>query len=583
MRYISARAHMSGRIIVFLAASSLLFSQNPARIEATAVSGRLDAPPANSAKQEPPASVEGRVVNLATGEPLKRANVVLMPAEPRPDHTPYSTATDAAGAFAVTGIPPGKYRLWAERTGYVRTEYGARGASRMGATITLGPGQAMKEVAFRLQPHAVITGRVTDEDGEPVANVQVQALMYRYMQGKRQLMPTGFAGTNDLGEYRIFGLAPGRYYLSAAARNFGMMWNAVNAGPRANDPEEGYSATYYPGTTDPHGAVQIQATAGSPLTNMDIRLRRTRTLRIRGRILNASSNPMMRPMISLNARDSGPFMLQRNMTTTRGTDGSFEIRGVTPGAYHLVAQAFDGSERSFAKVPVDVSNADVEGIEVTVSPGQEISGTVRVEGDTKISPSRVHISLQPRDFAPMAGGGMAMVKEDGSFVVKNIFADTYRVVAMGGQDQFYVKSVYAGHEEAKNGEITITQGVPVQLSVVVSTAGGRISGSAKGEDDAAVQGAMVVLVPETSKREHQQLYKFSTTDQYGKFSLAAIAPGQYKLFAWDNAEAGQWMDPEFIKIYENDGKVITVTENAQITADLEVLKNEFAADAPAGQ
>ena len=538
---------------------------------------------AEPAKQEPPAKLQGRVTNAATGEPLKRANIMLMATEPRPDYTPYSTSTDAAGNFAMAEIVPGKYRLWADRTGYVRQEYGARGATTVGATLTIAPGQELSKVEFRLQPHAVVTGRITDEEGEPIAHVQVQTMSYRYMQGKRQLMPSGNSNTNDLGEYRIFGLPPGRYFLSATLRNQGMMSNIVDrtAGARANEPELGYAPTYYPGTNDPRSAVLIQVAAGKPLTNMDVRLVRTATVRIRGRVTNASPSPMARPMIMLIPRDSGFMLFDRNMSTTRSPDGKFELRGVTPGSYYLTAQIHNGTENQSVRVPVDVGSADIEGLELAVSPGQEVTGTVRIEGQTPVNPSMVRIFLEPKDPTPMMGGGSpGVVKEDGTFSLRNVMPDTYRVRVMGAQNQVYVKSVYAGQQEAKDGEVTVVAGAPPTLAIVASTAGGQIAGTVKGEKDAPWPGAAVILAPDTAKRHRQDLFKFATTDQYGKFSLPSLAPGDYKLFAWDSVEMGQWMDPDFLKPYENKGKSITIKENAKETADMELLKNEGAGNQP---
>src|SRR5207248_1961743 len=162
------------------------------------------------------------VLNATTGDPVNKANLILRRAEGSagmgPFPTSYSTTTDAEGKFAMKDIDPGKYRLSVNRTGFVNAEYGARGAMRPGTTLSLDPKQHLQDVVFRLTPQAVITGRVLDEDGEPVAYVQVQSLRYRYNQGRKQLMPFGGASTNDLGEYRIFSLPPGRYYLSATSR-----------------------------------------------------------------------------------------------------------------------------------------------------------------------------------------------------------------------------------------------------------------------------------------------------------------------------------------------------------------------------
>jgi hypothetical protein len=536
---------------------------------------------AGAAKPEPPAKLQGRITNATTGEPLKRASIMLMPAEPRPDSTPYSTSSDASGAFAMSDIVPGKYRLWAERTGYVRQEYGARGSNLMGSTISVGPGQELAKLEFRLQPHAVIAGRVTDEDGEPLSNVQVQTMTYRYMQGKRQLTPSGGSSTNDLGEYRIFGLPPGRFYLNATLRNSGMMMNAVDrtAGARSNELELGYAPTYYPGTNDPRGAVLIPVAAGKPVTNMDIRLVRTPTVRVRGRITNANISPMMRPMIMLMPRDSGFMMFDRNASTARSTDGRFELRGIAPGAYYLIAQIFSDNERQFARVPVDVGNTDIEGIELALSPGQEVAGTIQVDGNVQVDPSTIRVFLESREFSPMGGGNAATVKSDGTFVIRSVAADTYRVRVMGPQNQFYVKSVSLGQQEAKDGEITLVHGTAQAMSVLVSTAGGQITGLVKGAADAPAPGAMVVLVPDMTKRQRQDLYKFAAADQYGKFTLTSIAPGDYTLFSWDTVEMGQWSDPDFLQQYETKGKSISIREHAKETADLALIRNENGPEA----
>jgi Carboxypeptidase regulatory-like domain len=355
-----------------------------------------------------------------------------------------------------------------------------------------------------------------------------------------------------------------------------MMFNAVDrtAGTTTDQPDTGFAATYYPGTHDPRSAMNIQVGAGKPLTNMDIRLVRTRTVRVRGRVANAGTNPMSRAMIMLAPRDSAFMGFGQNASTTRGADGKFEIRGVAPGAYYLIAHVMDGNSRQSARVPVDVGSTDVDGLEISVSPGQEVTGILRIEGQGEVSPSSVRIMLQPTEFSPMMGGSPpAVVKDDGSFSLRDVQPDhSYRVMVMGPQNQFYVKSVLVGQQEAKDGEITIPASTAPPLSVVVSTAGGQVTGTLKAEADASTQGATIVLVP-SGNRNRSDLYKMATPDQYGKFTLASIAPGEYKLFAWDNVETGQWMDPDFLQVHENKGKSITIRENAKESIDVELLKN----------
>ena len=185
-------------------------------------------PPASSAvAQEPPpykpeelCTIDGIVRNHLTGEPLKKVNILLNRfGDSRTITQPSTTTTNAEGKFAVKGLEPGQYRMSADRPGFARGEYGARpGAMIGGTTLSLEKGQSMKDIEFRLSPHSVITGRIVDEDGEPIQYANVQLQRNRYYQGKKQLLPSNSASTNDLGEYRIFGVPGGKYYLSATTR-----------------------------------------------------------------------------------------------------------------------------------------------------------------------------------------------------------------------------------------------------------------------------------------------------------------------------------------------------------------------------
>src|SRR5437016_2056717 len=268
----------------------------------------------------------------------------------------YSAVADASGHYALQDIDPGQYRLSATRNGFVPLQYGARGPSQGGAPLTLNPGQHMSDTSFRLVPHGVITGRVLDEDGEPVQYLQVSTMRYRFVNGKRQLAPAGGGtGTNDLGEYRIFGLAPGKYYLTVTDRRQNMMAQERKSG---DTPDEGYVPTYYPGTNDPTGAVAIELGPGAVLNVADLTLRKTRTVRIRGHVVNTMAEGLpQRIMLRLMPRNTA-FMGFFSMLTsqvTRNQGGTFELRGVAPGTYTLMAQWSDNEKSYSVRQPVDVA------------------------------------------------------------------------------------------------------------------------------------------------------------------------------------------------------------------------------------
>ncbi len=220
--------------------------------------------------------IEGQVVNAATGESVKKAEVVLISAGGGQNQR-YTAITTAGGRFAIEDIESGRYRLMAIRSGYARLEYGARATARPGVTLSLDPGQDVSGILFRIAPQAVIAGRALDEDGDPLPNIQVQALYYRVVRGRRQIQPGRSASTNDLGEYRIFGLAPGRYYLGATS------YEQVNF---RNGGRQSYAPTYYPGTSNPASATAIDLRAGTVLRGIDITLLKTRLARVRGRLVN---------------------------------------------------------------------------------------------------------------------------------------------------------------------------------------------------------------------------------------------------------------------------------------------------------
>jgi hypothetical protein len=266
------------------------------------------------------------------------------------------------------------------------------------------------------------------------------------------------------------------------------------------------------------------------------------------------------------------MMMERNlMSPVRSPDGTFEIRGVTPNSYDLIAQVHNPTSRQFARMPIEVGAADVEGLEITLSPGLDLTGVLRVEGQAQIDPAAIRLFLEPAVRQPFFGGGMSEVKSDGSLKIASVMPETYRVRVFGGSVPMYVKSVSLGDQIAKNNQITVLPGVAPVLNVVVSTAAGQIGGVIKNDKDEPVRGATVVLLPEGAKREQADLVKFSTTDQSGRYNMSGIAPGRYKLFAWDVIEMGQWSDPEFVAPFESRGKAVTVEENAKLAEDLPLL------------
>jgi hypothetical protein len=535
-------------------------------------------------------SLEGRVVNAKTSEPLRRVNLTLRPfgapgvvgsvgsfsMGPMPQAAPYAATTDAEGKFRIDKVEPGQYRLMAERQGFVRTEYGARQNSMMGTTIRVSAGQELKETNINLTPQAVITGRVFDEEGEPLARVQVQVLRRRYFQGRQQMMPMGGGQTIDTGEFRIAELPPGRYWINALFRSRGGMFGEAAARNTADKPQEEYVTTYYPGTPEQTAARLVEVVAGQELPGIDIRMQKARVFRIRGKIVGGSQ-PVTGLRVMILPRQSGGFA--GFMGSGGGIvkeDGSFEIGGVHAGSYYVNAMPMQGRMNSLGKVAVDVTRDNVENVSLVLAPGATLNGSIRIDGDVaalekaqgkKITFSGVRIQLMPMDGMPVSVPSV-LAKEDGSFTLENAGPEKYRVLAMGLPQGTYLKSIRAGDRDALDGGVDLSAGAPGPVQITLGLGPGSVTGTVQGPNQKPASGSMVTLLPDPIKEERGDLLRVATTDQNGQFTLQGLAPGEYKLFAWEDIEPGSYMDPEFLKPHEGQGIKVSVKENSQQSVSL---------------
>jgi hypothetical protein len=504
-------------------------------------------------------TVEGQVVKAATGELLPEAQVRLRRVDSQAQ--PLTAVTDVSGRFAFTEVKPGEYRLLVQVQGYVSQQYGQRGPNHRGSTLSLAPGQRVRDIVFRLVPNAVIAGRVYTEDGEPVAGVSIQVLRYLYVGDERQLIPAGQGETNDLGEYRIEGLAPGQYYASAT----------VEARPQ--DGEEGFAPTFYPGTTNPSHATPIRVLAGDELSHIDLTLLPVSTVRVRGQVINSVGHQP--------GSNTQVFLFPQAL---------FEIRGAAPGSYNLVAVHVDEEGQYLTRMPIDVWHTDVEDIALVIRPGVDLAGRVYVEGNAsgdqpgktaaggdfrdQLKMTELAVYLRPLENAPRIGKPeAAKVKAGGSFELENVAHDKYRVNVLGLPEDYYLKAARVGGRNVLDVGLDLSGGRPWgKLELVVSSAGARLDGVVMTEELQVFGGASVLLIAEERSRRDPRLAKTTTTDQYGRFSLRGIAPGEYTLLACAELEPGVHRDPEFLRRNEDRGDSVRVQEGDRRSIQLEVLK-----------
>jgi 5-hydroxyisourate hydrolase-like protein (transthyretin family) len=507
-------------------------------------------------------SLQGSVVDSKTGQPLKGAEVMLRPMSMGNRGEPNSAMSDAEGHFSFGGLAPGRYRLAASRNGYLSRDP-RFGASLRTSLVTLSAGQQAADVVLSLVPSAVIAGRVTNEGDEAVPNVSVQAMKYTYQGDKRQLSDVGTASTNDRGEYRIWGLAPGKYYIRATH-------------PRAAAMRPGnlvYVPIFYPGVSDPSRTQAIELHPGDELTGIDLNFVSLRSVRVSGHVLNSSSVPAKGVQVSLVGGSGGmAFPVGQASTDAKG---AFEIRGAPPGSYTLIAEQFgnaDADKVMRGRTPVEVGEVNLSDVEVVTGPGTSVTGHVRIEGKTNPDLTKLTVALDPQDdlssmgFAPDVSS--IPVRPDGTFTFHDVPEGIYRINVIPLPSGYYLKP--SGEGDAIEAGVKVGRNHAVAVELTLSAGAGSIVGIVA-KDQQPFSGATVVLVPDAPRRGQPRFYRQAVTDSGGRFTLSSVTPGDYKLFAWEQIERGMYLDPDFLQSYEDSGKPVRVEEGSNLNLQLDLI------------
>ncbi len=528
-------------------------------------------PTTNNEAKEETCVVSGIVVRKADSVPLKGATVQLVNGEDR--ENTIATKTGPDGHFELRNVPAGQYRFKATRNGYVEYEYGQKKAADPGATFTLRAGQRRTDLIFKLARAGVITGRIYDDDGEAMSEAMVSALRQVYKDGRKQFETTTVDRSNDLGEYRLHGLAPGRYYVSAQPQT----WNRVVgdrefSGTEKNAGEKGYAKIYYPNATDPTRATNIEVKEGDEVPAIDILMKEVPVYRVRGKVLNLVSKHGSRDAQLQVSRRNGnvdwDFLTGANVSKT---DGTFEIPEMVPGEYTVLAFWSDEGKVYSTQEDVDVVNADVDGLILSIAPGVNIAGRVNWEGKASLDGGELSIGASPVQSGFM-WVGMARVNEGQQFTLKDVPQGVFRLEIDGLSKDCYIKEVRQGESLLSDDTFRVARGAAIPLEVTVSSRGAKVEGTVTNEDSLPVAGVWVVAIPEEAKRKQRRLFKSETTDQFGHFRLRGLAPGKYSLFSWDGAERGAWEDEDFIKPFEEKGVTVEVVDGDAKTADLSLIQ-----------
>src|SRR5438067_1741548 len=315
------------------------------------------------------ATIRGHVTAADTGQPIRRAQVRLT--QIYPPFTPLSIVgravmTDADGAYEFTALPAGRYNLFISKAGYVGAPWGQQRTGEGGEPIDAAAGQTIDHVDFALQRGGVITGRIFDEFGEPLSGIQVSVMRSQPMNGQRQLMAMSSEQTNDLGEFRIYGLAPGQYYVQAAWRRFG-------PGDPTSPDRTGYPPTLFPGTTDAGAAQRFTIGAGQTIGDLVMALSPIKAVRVEGTAIDSNGRPLANALLTISQETSTSGYSSGQSVSP---EGKFTLTNVTPGEYTLRVQTND-DRKQVATMKLAVGAEDIRDVRLVASPPSTISGIVK--------------------------------------------------------------------------------------------------------------------------------------------------------------------------------------------------------------
>lgn len=583
------------RLIGVLTLASFVVVSSLAHAQATTPGQTVQPPqPSSSTPQRMPARplrpgetppkgtavLKGQVLAAGTGAPVRRAQVRATSMEGRGGGV---TSTDAEGRYEIRELAAGRYNITAMKGGFVTGQYGQRRPTDPGTPIDLSDGQSADKVNFALSRGGVIAGRIVDDGGEPMTGTMVAAMRFQFMAGQRRLVPGGGGEgstdrTDDQGNFRLFGLPPGDYYISANNRSSMMMM------PNMNSTEtDGYAPTYYPGTPNIAEATRITVKAGQEMSGANFAMIVARMARVRGRAINSSGGPVTQAMLMLAPGDIGMSFGMNMMNAMIAGDGTFQFANVPPGRYNLQVrpQGMPNANSETATMAVVVGNDDIDNLIVTTSVGAVARGVVMTDDGSipTFKPDQVNIFPGPAEPMTMFfSTGNNRLNDDYSFELTGLF-DRRLIRASVGQGTatgWYLKAVLYDGQDITDGGMEFMPGRSYEgLQIVFTQKATNLSGLVTDDRGKPVLDATVVIFP-----ANKDLWTFQSRyvrslrpDTNGKYNVKALPPSQdYLIVAVQNLESGQGSDPDFLGRAAEEAKSFTLNEGEAKALDIKLSK-----------
>ena len=563
------------------------------------------------------ASLGGVVVSPASGTPIRRATVTLSGIGAAGVRV---AVTDDQGRFAFGGLPAGRFTLTAARVGYVTTAYGTTRRWRSpGVPLVLTAGQSLTGITLKMTKGGVITGRVTDPLGRALEDVWVGIAEYRTLNGQLTLtsIPINGGGvtsssfmaasTDDRGIYRLYGIPPGTYAVSAY-RLYGdptrsyepttgadIDWSrtAASPAPPPAAPPVGYVPTYFPGTADPGNATTVTLAGDEERAGIDIQIDPVRFSTISGTVTGASGESM-RGMTLFAVRVSSVTGGMSGGIPPIGTSderGEFKLSGVPPGRFVILAQsrglgaappvAPAGASAPpvalFGRAETTVDGADVSGVHVQMLPGITVTGRVVLEGGAPFPPdlakAKVRVTAPPAPFGASMVIPPVDIAANGSFSIPGVGPGSYVLsLAPSFGETWMVKATVRGSRDLMTSAFEVAPGEPVDgVAVTITDRVTEIYGRVL---DAAGRPApdYYLLAFPVDRRlwslGKDRLRPAVRPDSTGRYRVTGLPPGDYYLAVLPDMQPGDYADLTFLEMVVPAALRLTLGDGEKKTQDV---------------
>jgi hypothetical protein len=527
----------------------------------------------------PPAIIEGSVINIQNSRTIPRASVTLLRVKGTGSK---SQRCDGSGHFIFKNVEPGIYRLTAQRQGFFSDER----KREYQPMLEVGSGEHVKNMAVRLMPAAIISGEVVDEFNDPVQNVEIRLLVIQTRLGQMYLRAAGKATTDDRGQYRVAGLHPGRYYMVAEYQTANATMALVRTtieqrlaeqiktakpsdplvlerGPGIPEPAYTYPPLFYPATADFQQAQAVKLNPGDDMA-ANFLLVSAPVAFIRGRVTNGMTGQPPKGA-SVSAFWTTYMEGEGLLAQVSPEDGTFEIRGVAPGTYTLRASFTEDKLDYEGELTVEVGNEGTQNVQIAALPDFAAAGHVTIAGTPEHPPRRVLVEFAGEGLTPRVRGSASF--PDFKFEAQLRPDRHYYARARNLPEDYYLKSVaISGHEHSPDD--VLVSGSRGDMDIVISAAGARVEGVLYDSKGDPTRGS-VMLVPDVPQPGPPDLYRRTSADSKGKFTVRGVAPGSYRLVAVESVSLDTEInEPDFLRTIGNRGQPLTVEESGKYTVSL---------------